>query len=382
MIIDEPDYLRIQRELDETPPTDAEGFANLRAAFTEATVLPFEPNTKPELLRVADEALADDPAADGFRLVPLDFTTLLASGIPEVDYLEFPYVARQTKVWAFGAAESAKTIFFQWLSAKLTRAGGTVVFVSQENPLATDLDRIARLRPDFDRLRYFHMAGLDLADRSHFTELVTNCVGADVVIFDTLSASWSGDEASNAEVVALDRDVLSPLVRLTHVTPVVIHHTGHPQAFVNRGGVGAGRGASAMGQKADTVLVFQTAGQHEFTIHHAKSRSAGGYKAPTAKFRIVDTADGGLDIEHVGRAIDPRVAEAMDAAIEIIAASDGTLGTNALTAALKEQGFGGSTIDPALMELRAEDPPRVRQVDGQVVGRDGKQRKGRPWVTA
>ena len=69
----------------------------------------------------------------------------------------------------------------------------------------------------------------------------------------------------------------------------------------------------------------------------------------------------------------------MDAAVELIAASDGSLGTNALKAGLIEQGFGGSTVSPAFAELRREDPLRVRQTDGFVVGADGKQRKGRPW---
>jgi len=74
------------------------------------------------------------------------------------------------------------------------------------------------------------------------------------------------------------------------------------------------------------------------------------------------------------------MAEAMDA-LEIVSASDGSLGTNGLKTALKERGFGSSTIDPALAELRAEDPPRVRQAVGRVIGTDGKQRSGRPWTT-
>lgn len=333
------------------------------------------------VLQEADEALADG-SDEGFRLVPVDFATLLAEGIPEPDYLDSPYLLRGARVWAFGPAESCKTIYFQWVAARLARAGRTVRFVSAENPLSTDVDRITRLRPDFERLRFYHMPGLDLADRSHFVELAEACLGADLLVLDTLSALWSGDEASNAEIVKLDREVLTQLVRLTGVTPIVIHHTGHPTAFVNRAGVGAGRGASAMGQKADVVLVFQAVGPHEFTIDHAKNRAAGGHKEPKARFRVVDTDDGALNIERIGKAIEERVAECMDAAVETVIGSAGVLGTNALTQALKDHGFGASTIDPALMELRAEDPPRVRQIDGQVIGRDGKHRKGRPWVTA
>jgi hypothetical protein len=203
-----------------------------------------------------------------------------------------------------------------------------------------------------------------------------------VLVLDTLSACWSGDEASNAEVAALDREVFAPLVRLTGATVVVIHHTGHPQAFVNRGGVGAGRGASAMGQKADVVLVFKAAGPHEFTIEQAKNRTPGGVKAPKARFRVVDTEDGGLDVVPEGTALDPRVAECADAAVEILGTSADRPSTNGLKEALRARSFGGSTIDPALDALRAEDPPRVVQVDGTVVGADGKRRRGRPWALA
>jgi AAA domain len=206
-------------------------------------------------------------------------------------WLESPYIPAAVRVWAVGPAESAKTIYFQWIAAKLTRAGRTVVFLSQENPLQTDVDRIARLRPDYSRLHYFHNPGLDLADRTHFTELALACSEADLLVIDTLSASWSGDEASNADVVKLDREVLAQLVRLTGVTTAMIHHTGHPQAFVNRGGVSAGRGASAMGQKADVFLVFTSVGSTSSrsttrrtgrpAVTRSRARASGSSTPPT-----------------------------------------------------------------------------------------------------
>ena len=92
----------------------------------------------------------------------------------------------------------------------------------------------------------------------------------------------------------------------------------------------------------------------------------------------MDTEDGGLEIERMGRAIPEHVAEAMNAAVEVVATSVDRLGTNGLKEALKAQGFGSTTVDPALAELRKEDPARLRQVDGQVIGKDNRQHKGRP----
>jgi hypothetical protein len=116
---------------------------------------PDNPPPKPKVFQEADQTLEDDPD-ERFRLVPLDFPTLLADGIPEPDYLDAPYLLRGARVWAFGPAESCKTLYFEWVAAHLTRQGKTVVFISAENPLSTDVDRIGRLRPDFERLRFYH----------------------------------------------------------------------------------------------------------------------------------------------------------------------------------------------------------------------------------
>jgi hypothetical protein len=356
---------------------ESEALERLTAAFPGSKVGEPEPNGSRSILAEADEVLAEP---DGFELVPLDFAKLLSEGIPEPDILHV-YLVRGSRIWGFGPAESAKTLYFQWVTAKLTRDGRTVVFISAENPLATDLDRMSRLRPDWSHLRYYHMPPLDLADPTHLLELLRVSHGADLVVIDTLSATWSGDENSNTDIVKLDREVLTPLVAKTGAGVVLIHHSGHPQAFVSRGGVGAGRGASAMGQKADIVLVFQSVGLHEFSVDHAKNRTAGGNEEPKSRFRIVDTEDGGLDIERVGKHIDTRVAECIEAVVVAIGMGE-ALSTNGLRAALKAAGFGVSTILSALAELRSEDPPRVRQVDGLITGADGKQRMGKPWVLA
>jgi hypothetical protein len=224
------------------------------------------------------------------------------------------------------------------------------------------------------------MPVLDLAEKTDFLKLAEACGGADLVVLDTLSALWSGDENSNAEIVTLDRDILVPLVRLTGASIAIVHHMGHPQAFISRGGANAGRGASAMGQKADVVLVFQAVGIHEFSLDHGKNRSPGGHKEPKARFRIVDLEDGGLDIELLGREIDERVGQCTETLVAVVLAGQGDLSTRALKAALRDQGFGTTTITEAINEVLAEEPARVRRVEGRILSRDGKYHHGKAWV--
>jgi hypothetical protein len=99
-----------------------------------------------------------------------------------------------------------------------------------------------------------------------------------------------------------------------------------------------------MGQKADIVLVFQSVAPTSSPSTTPRTGLLVGTGAEDQVPGRGHTEDGGLDIERVGRDVDPRVAEAMDAAVELVSSSDG-LGTNALTQALKELGFGGSTVD-------------------------------------
>jgi hypothetical protein len=52
----------------------------------------------------------------------------------EVEYLEKPYIPAGARIWLWGPAESAKSIFAQALAARLTREGRIVAYFDQENP--------------------------------------------------------------------------------------------------------------------------------------------------------------------------------------------------------------------------------------------------------
>jgi hypothetical protein len=136
-----------------------------------------------------------------------------------------------------------------------------------------------------------------------------------------------------------------------------------------------------MGQKADVFLVFHSVGVHQFTIDHPKNRTPGGHKEPRTRFRIVDTPDGGHDIERVGNSIPERVAEAMDAAVEIVAASSEPLGTNGLKEALKDRGSGpapSSPHSPSFGRKIRRGCDRARDRSSARTGSTGRGGRGKP----
>jgi hypothetical protein len=214
-----------------------------------------------------------------------------------------------------------------------------------------------RLRPDYSKLRLYVDEGFDLADPAHARVLIAATEGAGLVVLDTLSAVWSGDEDSNAAIGALDRDVLKPLVLETSASVLVLDHTGNPQAFLKRRGVSAPRGASAKGQKADFLLEFRAAGACEFTIDQGKAR--GTVKHPRRGFLVVDTDDDGLDLAEVETSADQKATVLAGQLVDIIGEA-GPLTTKKLREAAKAQHQAGVELQTEAMALlEAEDPPRV-----------------------
>ena len=313
--------------------------------------------------------------APEIKLDALDLRTELARDPEVIAFVWAPHIPAQRRVWAFGAAESGKSMWATWVACNVSRAGRDVLYVSQENPLDEDLRRLRRLRPDPEHLHFIHNAGLDLALPSHVSAVIEAAISGEdpaLIVFDTISASWTGDENDNAAIASLDRDALALIVRETGATVLVLDHTGHPQAFVRRDGASAGRGASAKGQKADVVLNFKAQKPGEFTLAVGKMRAGNAARPPDAFLRVVDTVDGGIDIETVGNAVDVKVAEIADAMVEAITGAD-SLTTNALRKRVKTLG-GKDAATAAMRLLEVEQPPRVRVIEEVVDTGRGRQR--------
>lgn len=291
-------------------------------------------------------------------LEPIDLAAAFEHPAESLDWLHEPFIPAARRVWAFGGAESGKSMFAAWVAARLTQDGHEVVYVSAENPLSEELRRFRRLGPDVEKLALFHDAGIDLARAEDAAALIQASRGASLVVLDTLSAVWSGDENDNAAISALDREFLVPLVKATGATVLVLDHVGHPQHFVTRKGVNAGRGASAKGQKADVVLEFVAKREHSFILRVGKMR--GGDK-PEKVLKVVDLPDGSLDV-----AVQKSEAPSEDMRDEILdlvrAAGEEGMNTRGIHDAITGQGTAISAalehmFDAGLLTRREEKRP-------------------------
>ena len=290
---------------------------------------------------------------------PLDYVALLRDGIPPVVYVHEPYLAAGTSVWAAGASTSGKSMWALAVSCELSRRGVRVIYISQENPRQVDLARLGKLQPNPACLTVYHYAGFDFALPLHVERLIELADGVSLIVADTLSAVWSGDENDNAAIVGYDREFVRPVIETTGATVLTLDHTGHPSAFVSRKGVSAPRGASAKGQKADTVLEFRIEGPHEFSITHSKSR-ADGILQPLRQFEVRDDEDAEtISLVAVENSADRQSRDVADRMAAFICAAAGPITTNALREAMK--GAAGREVqNTAMNQLRGEDPPRVR----------------------
>jgi len=321
--------------------------------------------------------------SDGqFELVALDWERLQREGLPKIEYLDEPLIPVRSRIWLSGPTEAAKSIWAMWEGSKLSRQGWRVSFVSMENPLAEDARRLDKLRLEWAFFTFYHHQEqpevFDLVKREHVEALITIATDQDLVILDTFTGCWAGDENSNEAFNVFDRDVMRRVVNETGSAILVVDHTGHPQQFVHREGAETARGASSKGQKADSFLQFKPKGDKAFEITHAKARM-GGTKAEPARLTVIDTEDGGIDIVPSSTSEDPAITDLIPKLVEAIETA-GSLTTSALLAAV---GGRKETVLDAMKLLRNETPPRVQVHEKekvQVEGEDGKPQTKRATV--
>jgi len=318
----------------------------------------------------------DEGVAEGYELAPLDWQALLRDGVPEVEYIREPYLPKGARIWVWGQTGSMKSLWCEHEAASLSREGVRVSYFAEENPIAEELRRLAKLQPDPAHFRMFHRTGMDLADEKWVDALLAATKGDAVAFLDSWTDLWSGDEDSNRDMQKFDAAVLKPL-QAQGVTPVVIHHMGHQQMFSDRGGATAGRGASSLGQKADVTLTFKSAGDDRFTIVYGKSR-IGGLHHPECSFKVEDTDDGRIEIAETGSPEECAVEHLAELAVKaVLTAPRGYLTTTELRIAI-----GGRKERQTAAFAFLETDARVHAGVEKVQTRDGKSRDSKVWRPA
>jgi AAA domain len=307
-----------------------------------------------------------------YHLEPLDWPSLIESGIPPTDYLVGPYIIRGARTWLWGPTGTAKSIYALWVCRQLSARGIRIAYFSEENPTEEDLRRLSLLRPDPALFTFFHRTGIDLTDPRWVAAMLEATKGCGAVAFDTWTDCWHGDESSNEEVRDFDADVLKPM-QAQGTTPIVVHHTGHPQMFSNRRGATAGRGASSLGQKADVALEFRAEDDGAFTVVYGKAR-IGGVRQPERTFRVVDV-EGGIDILEIGSSRARTITELAERAVSaVLTAPRRYLTTSELRAAVG----GARDVQAEALEL-AEGDERIRVTVRRVQTKDGRHRDAKVW---
>jgi len=213
---------------------------------------------------------------------------------------------------------------------KLRDGGFTTLYINKEMGgvmLATNLKLLAKnpryaKHPDYDKHiseRVFSTdeSSLDLAQTVQRDRLEESVRGLkiDLVVLDSLSMCWSGNEDSNSEVGVLYSQMRAMTER-TGVTWLILHHLLKPSSGTTKSRLPAKftvRGAGQIIQQADSALLFAPHNEEsgdpdvrEITAEFVKTRTAGEPPTFISHFltndgRFINTTYGGRVAEVAAR---------------------------------------------------------------------------------
>jgi len=239
--------------------------------------------------RKLPEIIEQDTPPDPPRLVSLEADQLMkeageriphlvASLVPEASIMLVAGHSGTFKTWAMLSMGIDGALGLPWMTHPRLRAETgpyTALYVNKEMSgkilgvrlkLLLAHDRYASII-DLDtrlagRLHFVHDASLDLSTETglwQITDLIER-TGSRLVVLDSLSMVWHGDENSASEVGAFYTE-LRQITERTGVTWVIIHHLLKPTSGTRRRGdpiTAAIRGSGQLVQQADVVIILET----------------------------------------------------------------------------------------------------------------------------
>jgi hypothetical protein len=242
------------------------------------------------------------PEAD----VPPAERVIRARSLEEVDmrsieWLEKPLWQRSAFELLAGAKGAGKGTYLAALAARITRAGGNVLFVSTEDSTAIDLKpRLVAAGADISRCFDIPMHVRLPDDVFALMDLAIELGGVEMLVIDPV-ANHLGDRDSNSD--AQVRDAIAPLNWLADKLGCLVIGVRHPGKDRSRGAVQSVLGSTAWVDTPRAVVMI-VADDEDPTLRHiqvvAGNRSVNG---SAQAFRIEAVDVDGLK-EPITRAIE------------------------------------------------------------------------------
>jgi len=236
--------------------------------------------------------------------------------IEKVDWLLDKYIPVNSRVMAFGAAGSLKSLWAMWAAVQLCKEGHKCAYFSLEMPPREVAKRLKKMDPPKDKFKLFRRLSFDSQmDLAAACDLLK---GYSLIVVDSWSAVH-GDTNNNDAVAKLDREFFLPLIEETGATLLILDNTGQAM-LTDRGKIQSdwARGASAKGDKMDMTLFFERPDEmdnHTTRIKVKKIRGDSAMPRPIVvrtdadviDFRVID--EQGVDLgsmwDHDGEIPEP-----------------------------------------------------------------------------
>lgn len=197
-----------------------------------------------------EELLSEEP-------VDLDIFSPLDWGNYEVEQTEWlfePYIPRQGRVLAFGAAGSLKSLWATWLAARLSNEGHRVAYFSLEMRPSEMAKRLRQAKPNPDNFLLF--TKLSMGSVEHLRLACKALRGVELIVIDSWTAARPSRDSAES-IAELDNDFFQPLMDETGASLLILDNVGHP-AFTDAGKMKPdwARGSSAKGDKMELSILF------------------------------------------------------------------------------------------------------------------------------
>ena len=334
----------------------------------------FDTRHLPPASKVVD--LSDARTARGGEVRRLIATPLRQINMRSIEYLERPLWQRSAFQLLAGPKGSGKGTYTVGLGARVTRAGGNVVFISTEDSAEIDLKpRLVAAEADINRCFLIQQHVRLPDDIDELRDLVSGIGDVALLVIDPV-ANHIGARNSNSDAEV--RDAIAPLNKLADVLGCLVIGVRHPGKDRTRGAVASILGSTAWVDTPRAVVMI-AADDEDAQVRHiqvvAGNRSANGAahafrieavdvtglsEPVTRAVALGESAKSVDELLEIRKAPDTKTEKARDLLLDILE-EQGEQESDALDAHVaKETGLSARTVRDARMQLSREGLVKAR----------------------